>query len=65
MNLNFRYDVYDALKAMNATIDSPRAIRIKEQVDDYVEALRKQDVDFGRFYDRYLSRDTFDHVYGE
>ncbi len=63
--LNFRYDVYDALKAMNATIDSPRAIRIKEQVDDYVEALRSQDVDFGRFYDRYLSRDTFDHVYGE
>lgn len=61
--LNFRYDIYDALQARKTTIDSPRATDLREAVDTYVAALRKEDVNFGRFYDRYFEFDRFDVVY--
>lgn len=61
--LNFRYDIYDALQARKTTIDSPRATDLRQAVDTYVTALRKEDVNFGRFYDRYFDNDQFDFVY--
>jgi hypothetical protein len=61
--LNFRYDVYDALKARKTTIDSPRAADLREKVSEYVYQLRKTDVNFGNFYDRYFDNDQFDFVY--
>lgn len=61
--LNFRYDVYDALKARKTTIDSPRAADLREKVSQYVYQLRKTDVNFGNFYDRYFDNDQFDFVY--
>lgn len=61
--LNFRYDIHDALKARKTTIDSPRATDLREQVSKYVYQLRKTDVNFGAFYDRYFDNDQFDFVY--
>jgi len=61
--LNFRYDIYDELKARKTTIDSPRAIDLREKVSLFVYALRKNDVNFGKFYDRYFDNDQFDFVY--
>lgn len=62
--LNFRYDIYDALKARKTTIDSPRATDLRQAVDTYALKLRKEDVNFGKFYDRYFTNDRFDFVYG-
>jgi hypothetical protein len=60
--LNFRYDIYDELKRRKTTIDSPRARDLRNDVDEFVYNLRKSDLNFGKFYDRYFSRDTFDYV---
>jgi len=63
--LNFRYDIYDELKRRKTTIDSPRARDLRNDVDEFVYNLRKSDLNFGKFYDRYFSRDTFDYVVEE
>lgn len=61
--LNFRYDVHDELKRRKTTIDSPRATDLRAKVDEFVYTLRKDDINFGRFYDRYFDNDQFDFVY--
>jgi hypothetical protein len=63
--LNFRYDVYDELKRRGVTIESREARDLKEQVENFTYALRKEDVNFGKFYDRYFESDTFSYVYEE
>lgn len=63
--LNFRYDIYDELKRRGVTIASKEASDLREQVENFTYALRKQDVNFGRFYDRYFEDDTFSYVYEE
>jgi len=63
--LNFRYDIYDELKRRGVTIESREARDLKEQVENFTYALRKEDVNFGKFYDRYFESDTFSYVYEE
>ena len=60
--LNFRYDVYDELKRRNTTITTDKATDIKRKADDYVAKLRSEDINFGKFYDRYFDGDEFDYV---
>lgn len=63
--LNFRYDIYDELKRRGVTIESREARDLKEQVENFTYALRKEDVNFGKFYDRYFEDDSFSYVYEE
>lgn len=58
--LNFRYDVYDELKARGKTLAS--AQDIEEKANAMVAHLRSKDINFGKFYDRYFEGDTFDYV---
>ena len=62
--LNFRYSVYDELKRTGSSLDSNRNRKLREDVEDYVLLLRKKDINFGKFYDRYFDNDKFDYVYG-
>lgn len=63
--LNFRYDVYDVLKYRQTGIDSDKAIDIRFAADAKVAELRKQNIEFGKFYDRYFSNDDFSYVVEE
>ncbi len=63
--LNFRYEIYDALKSRGTTIDANKASDIRQKADMYVEKLRKSDTNFGKFYDRYFDGDSFTHVFNE
>ena len=63
--LNFRYDIYDELQRRGVTIESDKARDLKEQAESFAYALRKQDVNFGKFYDRYFEDDDFSYVYEE
>lgn len=60
--LNFRYYVKDKLERRGAPITSDRAIDIRTEVEEFVLNLRKDDVNFGRFYDRYFDGDDFKYV---
>lgn len=60
--LNFRYDVYDELKRRNTSITTDKAIDIKRKADEYVAKLRLEDINFGKFYDRYFEGDEFNYV---
>jgi len=63
--LNLRYDVYDGLKAMGTTIDSKKATKLRTDVLEIVETMKKKDINFAKFYERYFSDDKFDYVYEE
>jgi hypothetical protein len=56
--LNFRYDVYDELKRRGVTLANAGDIEVKAAA--FVAKLRKEDITFGRYYDRYFDGDTFD-----
>ena len=60
--LNFRYDVYDMLKYRQTSINTDKAIDIKNAVGEKVADLRKRDVNFGAFYDRYFTDDDFTYI---
>lgn len=60
--LNFRYYIKDKLDTRSAPITSDRAWDIREEVDSFVNNLRKSDVNFGKFYDRYFDNDNFTYV---
>jgi hypothetical protein len=62
--LNFRYTVYDELQRTGSSLDSMRNRKLREDTADYVLLLRKRDINFGKFYDRYFDNDKFDYVYG-
>jgi len=63
--LNFRYDIYDELNMLGTTIDSNRAAYLREDVEQFVDNLKRQSPDFGLFYERYFRNDKFDHVGGK
>jgi hypothetical protein len=60
--LNFRYDVYDELKRRNTTITTDKAIDIQRKANEYVAKLRLEDINFGKFYDRYFDGDEYNYV---
>lgn len=60
--LNFRYYVKDRLTKRGVTIDSKAASDIRTEADRFVLQLRKEDVNFGKFYDRYFDNDNFQWV---
>jgi len=63
--LNFRYEIYDALKARGTTINTAKATDIAIAAKRKVAELRRTDVNFGKFYDRYFDGDEFSYVYDE
>jgi hypothetical protein len=63
--LNFRYQVYDMLKTRGVTIGTAKASDIRRMVDTKVAELRRSDINFGKFYDRYFDGDEFTYVYEE
>ena len=63
--LNFRYYIKEELERRDTSITSDKAIDLRQAVDTYVFGLRSRDVNFGKFYDRYLENDEFDHVFTE
>jgi len=61
--MNFRYYINEKLKQRgNISINSNNAIDIREEVNDFVYDLREDDVNFGKFYDRYFEDDDFKYV---
>ena len=62
--LNFRYDVNSELNRLGTTIDSNAARFLREDVNEFVDSLKRQSPDFGLFYERYFANDKFDYVYG-
>ena len=63
--LNFRYEMYDALKARGTTINTAKATDLAIAAKKKVAELRRTDVNFGKFYDRYFDGDEFSYVYEE
>jgi len=61
--MQYRYNVTNKLKAMGTTIDSAKAYGLRNEVNSTIEAMRKQNTEFSKFYDRYFSNDKFDYVY--
>jgi hypothetical protein len=60
--LNFRYYVKGKLDERGVTISAKAATDIKAEADRFVLQLRKEDVNFGKFYDRYFDNDNFSWV---
>ena len=60
--LNFRYDVKDLLDSRGMGFNSKGATDIRLATEAKVAELRSQNIEFGRFYDRYFSNDDFTHV---
>lgn len=72
--LNLRYEVYDELAKrggfkptgeLNLDIENSKVKDLKRRVDAVVAQMRKDDVMFAKFYDRYFDGDKFDYVYEE
>jgi len=63
--LNFRYDMYDALKSRGTTLNTAKATDLAQIARAKVAELRRTDVNFGKFYDRYFDGDEFSYVYDE
>jgi hypothetical protein len=60
--LNFRHYVKGRLDQRGVTINAKSATDIKAEADRFVLQLRKEDVNFGKFYDRYFDNDNFSWV---
>lgn len=63
--LNYRYEVYDELQKRGTTFGTDKARDIRIKTLQYVGELRRQDPQFGKFYDRYFDGDEFQTVYEE
>jgi hypothetical protein len=61
--LNLRYDVNAVLTQMGTSIGSQQATGLRNNVLEIVEEMKKKDIKFGAFYERYFSNDTFSYVY--
>jgi hypothetical protein len=57
--------MYDALKARGTTINTAKATDLAIAAKKKVAELRRTDVNFGKFYDRYFDGDEFSYVYEE
>ena len=60
--LNFRYDVHDLLKAQKTSYKADKAIYIRVAAEKKIAELRRKDIEFGKFYDRYFSNDDFSYI---
>ena len=63
--LNFRYEMFDALKARGTTLNTSKATDLAQAARAKVAELRRTDTNFGKFYDRYFDGDDFSFVYDE
>lgn len=61
--MNLRYDVNAALTQMGTSIGSQQATGLRNNVSMLVEEMKKKDINFGAFYERYFSNDTFSYIY--
>jgi hypothetical protein len=61
--MNLRYDVNAALTQMGTSIGSQQATGLRNNVLTMVEEMKKKDIKFGAFYERYFSNDTFSYIY--
>ena len=60
--LNFRFYIKDKLDVRGVSLTSDKAYDIRNEVDNYVLNLRSNDINFGKFYDRYFDNDDFKYV---
>lgn len=60
--LNFRYYIKDKLDQRRTAITSDRVVDVRAEVDSFVLNLRQNDINFGKFYDRYFDGDDFKYV---
>lgn len=60
--LNFRFYIKDKLDVRGVPLTSDKAYDIRNEVDNYVLNLRSNDINFGKFYDRYFDNDDFKYV---
>lgn len=61
--MNFRYDVQDELKRRDVSYGAKAAQDVKEMVNKKVWELKKKDVQFAKFYERYFGGDDFSYVF--
>lgn len=61
--MNLRYDVKAELTRMGTSIGNDDAVQLRNKVSTIVEEMKKKDIKFGAFYERYFSNDTFSYVY--
>ena len=57
--------MFDALQARGTTISTAKATDLAIKAREKVAELRKSDINFGKFYDRYFEGDDFSYVYDE
>lgn len=60
--LNYRYYVNEELNARGYTYSSEKAWGLRQETERFVYQLRKEDINFGKFYDRYFTNDDFSYV---
>ena len=60
--MNLRYDVNAMLKRMGTSYSSQDAWQLRQNVSTIVESYKAKDINFGKFYERYFSNDTFSYV---
>lgn len=61
--MNFRYTVQSELKRRGVSYGSKSAQDVKEMVDRKVWELKRKDVQFAKFYERYFGSDDFSFTY--
>jgi hypothetical protein len=61
--MNFRYDVQDELKRRDVSYGTKAAQDVKEMVNQKVFELKKKDVQFAKFYERYFGGDDFSYSF--
>lgn len=61
--MNFRYDVQDELKRRDVSYGTKAAQDVKEMVNQKVFELKKKDVQFAKFYERYFGSDDFSYSF--
>jgi hypothetical protein len=63
--MDMRYDVNQILKESNVTYNSQAGAALRDQVNTIVEDMKKKDINFGKWYERYFGNDDFSFVYQE
>ena len=63
--MDMRYDVNQILTESNITYNSQAGAALKEKVNIIVEDMKKKDINFGKWYERYFGNDDFSYVYQE
>jgi hypothetical protein len=61
--MTFRFKIYDELERRGIGYGTADAIDLRNEVNQKVWDLRRKDVKFGQFYDRYFDGDDFSYVF--